>query len=161
MSSWTEISSSSLLRPSDLGILIEARVPHGHRWSQDGLHCFQAAHPEKKECLWGEKEMEVGEALFIPYLTSSSRHPFMFWGLHLNHMPIPSPMNNQYKGDLRLVVLKLWSQAGSINITRICWKCQFSSPTQGIQDRNSSIWKLQNFTDSHPSASLISATHLG
>lgn len=61
----------------------------------------------QKQNVSGEKETGRGEALFIPYLTSSSRYPFMFGGLNLNHMPIPSPMNNQRKGDLRLVVLKL------------------------------------------------------
>lgn len=132
-------------------------VTDGHRMAStvSRLHI-------QKQNVSGEKETGRGEALFIPYLTSSSRHPFVFWGLHLNHMPIPSPMNNQYKGDLRLVVLKLWSQASSINITKgFAGNASSQAPPKAYRIRIQQSGLYQSFSDSRPSASLISATHLG
>ena len=75
-------------------------VTDGHRMAS----AVSRLHIQKQN-VSGEKDLGREEALFIPYVTSSSRHSFMFWGLNLNHMPIPSPMNNQHKGDLSLLLL--------------------------------------------------------
>ena len=71
-------------------------VTDGHQMATavSRLHIQKQNIPREKDGKWGEGIVYSQ----MRYVMSSSRHLFVFQGLNSDHMPIPSPLNNQGNG---------------------------------------------------------------